>query len=93
MSFHDVPTNPAARSKWVIYKLSLIGLSFAEIARKNGWTRKAVSMAMRVPAYPQEKAIAAAIGIPVSRLFPERYTTSGRRLHTIRKTNSTDRAA
>ena len=82
-----IPTNPIERTAWVQAQLRLRGLSFAKIAERHGWHRNAVSMAMRLPSYPQERAIAAAIEVEIAALFPERYAPDGQRIHLVRGGN------
>lgn len=73
------------RSIWVRAQLLFIGKSYADIARENGWSRRAVSNAMTNPSDPQERAIAAALGVTQADLFPERYDrATGKRLHHVR---------
>lgn len=79
-----VPKDPRRRTAWVKYQLQVRGSSFARIAAKLQCSRRAVSYAMSVPSYRQEKAIAEELGLSVSQLFPERYDASGRRLHHVR---------
>lgn len=71
------------RSVWVQAQLRLAGSSFAQIARENGWSRNAVTQAMRSPSDPQEKAIADKLGVTQRQLFPERYDRSGQRRHHV----------
>ena len=84
----DIPTSPAERSLWVQMQLRLRGSSFAAIARKHGWAKTSVSMAMKTPSFPQEQAIAEELGLQIESLFPERFDADGRRLHPIRKNTS-----
>lgn len=83
MSDPTIPTRSLERTLWVQGQLRLKGSSFAAIARQHGWKRRGVAMAMHVPSYPQEKAIADELGLSVPQLFPERYDQSGNRLHPI----------
>jgi lambda repressor-like predicted transcriptional regulator len=69
-------------------QLRLKHQNFSTIARDNGWHRQQVSMAMHIPCYPQEKAIADALGITVRELFPERYDEDGTRLHAVRENSN-----
>lgn len=84
----DIPSSPAERSLWVQMQLRLRGSSFAAIARKYGWAKTSVSMAMKTPSFPQEQAIAEELGLRIESLFPERFDAEGRRLHPIRKNSS-----
>lgn len=79
------PTDPTERTLWVQMQLRLKGHSFSAIARQYGWHRNVVAKAMRMPSYPQEEAIASALGLRVRKLFPERYDPRGNRLHRLRQ--------
>lgn len=80
-----VPTDPHRRSVWVQAQLRLKGETFASLSRRHGRDRRAIAMALRVPCFPMEQVIAAALGLAVPELFPERYTPDGTvRLHRIR---------
>jgi lambda repressor-like predicted transcriptional regulator len=71
------------RSYWVQMMLRRAGTSFAEIARRHGWNRTTVSKAMFIASYPQELAVAEALGLDPKVLFPERYRRDGSRLHHV----------
>ncbi len=86
----NIPADPHERAAWVVFQLRLRGVSFAAIARRHGWSRRVVAMAMRVPSFPQEKAIAEELGLPVERLFPERYDGNGKRRHLVRGSQDSD---
>jgi Ner family transcriptional regulator len=79
--FQDART----RTIWVQAALRQKALSFAAIGRSHGWSRITVASAMNTPSDPQEKAIAAALGVSQSELFPERYDAEGNRLHLVRE--------
>ena len=83
LTHYDIPTEARQRAKWVQYQLKLRGKSFASIARSHGWSRYAVRACLHVPSYPQEVAVAEALGITPLQLFPERYDQDGTRLHRI----------
>jgi lambda repressor-like predicted transcriptional regulator len=85
MTVLPIFTNHRQRTIWVQAWLRDNGLSFAAIGEANGWTRFAVSKAMNIASYPQECAIAAALGVTPEALFPERYDAHGRRLHHVRQ--------
>jgi len=87
----SLPTfnDPRQRSIWVQAQLQLAGISFAAIARVHGWNRRAVANAMQTASDPQEKAIAAALGVTQEQLFPERYDAEGNRLHHVRQHTGT----
>lgn len=88
-----IPTDPHQRRAWVLYQLKLRGMTFASIAEANGWSRTAVRQAMFLPSYPQEVAVAKALGLNPQQLFPERYDARGRRLHQILGENRSRNAA
>jgi Ner family transcriptional regulator len=85
MTFLPTFTDARERNVWVQAQLRLAGTSFAAIARVHGWSRRAVSQAMTSASHPQEKAIAAALGVTQEQLFPERYDQEGNRLHQVRQ--------
>jgi lambda repressor-like predicted transcriptional regulator len=76
--------NSRERSLWAQAELKRIGSSLAEIARENGWSRPCVSNAMFRAADPQERAIAAKLGVTQQQLFPERFNPQGKRLHRVK---------
>ena len=80
----DIPTSPHERMLWVGAQMKLRGTSLAKLARDNGWGKQAMYFAMRAPSYPQEKIIAETLGVEVRDLFPERYDSTGNRIHPIR---------
>ncbi|CAK0740471.1 Ner family transcriptional regulator [Azospirillaceae bacterium] len=74
--------------------MTLRGLSFTEIGRREGVSQQAVKSALWCPSQYLEEAIARAIGLTPQALFPERFDASGRRLHKSRQPNrSTPRPA
>lgn len=85
-----IPKDLGERNAWVIAQLKARGLSLAAIARENDWCSRTPSMALRLPNYPAEMAIAAALGTTPEILFFERYDRSGRRLHYVRSVNNSD---
>jgi Ner family transcriptional regulator len=82
--------NARERTIWVQAQLRLSGKSFASIGRANGWGRGSVSAAMKIPSYPQEVALAEALGVSPRDLFPERYDLTGQRLHLVRQNTGCD---
>lgn len=91
MSNPIIPTDPRERAIWVQAQLKMRHTNFAAIGRTLGCTRRVVAMAMVLPSYRQEKAIADALGIPIERLFAERYDQrTGQRLHPVRIPKNTD---
>jgi len=86
----DVPKNPAERRGWVCYQLRLRGSSLTRIAKEEGVSLQAVSNALMMPSSFIEPAIAAALGLTVEQLFPERFDAMGQRLaHTRQVKRST----
>jgi lambda repressor-like predicted transcriptional regulator len=77
----DIPQKPAIRRAWVKLQLQILGSSLTAIADKEGVTRQAVEGALITPNAHLERAIAREIGVPVQRLFPERFNERGVRLH------------
>ena len=65
------------RRAWVVYRVSLKGLSLAHFARKAGVTRTCLYSAFRHPYPRMEKVIADAVGLTPQILFPERYNADG----------------
>ncbi|NYZ12852.1 hypothetical protein HL658_09835 [Azospirillum sp. RWY-5-1] len=80
---------PREREIWVQAALKLRGKSMARIARDKGWTRNAIYRAFEAPSFPQEQAIADALGVTPMDIFPERYGPDGERLHLIRPRKTT----
>lgn len=57
-----------------MYQLQIRGLSFAELARRNGGVDRAVPVKTFCHDYPKwERIIAAAIDMKPEELWPERY--------------------
>ena len=93
-SINIPPRDPRERVAWVKFQLELLGLSFAELARREGVSQKAIRYALYAPSRHLEVAIARAISLTPEVLFPERFDASGRRLHRSRHPNrSTPRLA
>lgn len=65
--------DPKKRRTWIIYQLGLKGMNLSDIARSEGTTRGAVYAAFRHPYPRMERAIADALGMLVTDLWPERY--------------------
>lgn len=82
---NEIPADPLERAAWVIYQLKARRKSLASIAREGGWDRGTVRRALFQPSFPQEQALAQALGMKGATLFPERYDARGRRLHYVRK--------
>ncbi|WP_372502357.1 helix-turn-helix domain-containing protein [Tistrella mobilis] len=83
----EVPSDPFARSAWIVMQLRLHNTNLSNIARENGWSRSVVSQALRTPLYPQEVAIAGKIGLTPRELFAERYDPkTGARRHPVKST-------
>ena len=84
-TYIDIPADPHERAAWVIYQLKTRRKSLASVAREGGWDRGTVRRALFQPSFPQEEAIAVALGLEGRTLFPERYDASGTRLHFVRE--------
>lgn len=61
------------RAAGIKAKLVLKGISCADLDRQHGFYEDQCSDALYEPNKAGEAAIAAALGIPASRLWPERY--------------------
>jgi lambda repressor-like predicted transcriptional regulator len=80
-SISDIPENPAVRGAWVVFKLRVAGSSLKAVGDLEGVTKQAVSNAVsraggNGSSERLEKAVAAALRLPVKDLFPERYDPS-----------------
>lgn len=80
----EVPKDSRERQGWVLFQLKLRGESFASVGAKIGVSRGAVRACLTQPSFNVEKALAAALGLTVRQLFPERYDVKGKRLHLVR---------
>lgn len=68
------PKDPGHIKEWVKYQLGIRGLSFAELARRNGGVRREVPGKVFYMSYPKwERIIAAALDVQPEYLWPERY--------------------
>ena len=67
------------------------GFSLSQLARDNGMTPTAFSVALRRPVKRAEAVIAACIGISPQKIWPDRYDATGRRL--VRKGGMIKRTA
>lgn len=68
------PKEPHLIKEWVKYQLGIRGLSFAELARRNGGVRREVPGKPFYQSYPKwEKIIAAAVDMKPEELWPARY--------------------
>ena len=72
--------DPIARSAKIKAQLFERGLSLRAVDRANGLTPNTCAQALRDPHAAAEQAIADALGIAPSELWPERYDDAGRRL-------------
>jgi lambda repressor-like predicted transcriptional regulator len=82
-----LPTTPQDRIAWVIETLWANGTSLAQLARESGVTGNALSGALRRPSVRLEEVIAAAVGVPVTVLFWERFDAGGARTCNVRPSN------
>lgn len=65
---------PHLIKEWVKYQLGIRGLSFAELARRNGGVRREVPGKAFYMSYPKwERIIATALDMKPEQLWPERY--------------------
>ncbi len=75
-----IPTNPAARRAWLVFKLRELGLSVRRLAAQEGVSSSAILQAMNLPSSYMEALIARTLGVQPRDLFPERFDSSGRRI-------------
>lgn len=69
----DIPSVPSHRWEWIKFQLRVRGTSLADIARSLKVTGPAVKNAKHAP-YPRvERAIANALGLPPTLIWPERW--------------------
>ena len=86
------PRDPRQRAAWVKYQLELRGLSFTELARREGVSQQAIKSALCSPSQYLEEAIATTIALTPQDLFPERFDPrTGLRLHRSRSKHRTRR--
>ncbi|MDD3518309.1 MAG: helix-turn-helix domain-containing protein [Chromatiales bacterium] len=69
--------DPQKRRAWVIYRLSLNGLSLASLARGAGVRRQTLYQVFATPYPRMETIIARALNLPPQELWPERYAPDG----------------
>lgn len=68
-----VPQDESLRREWVKYQLRVRGISMASLARANAASRQVVALTL-VRSNPRwESVIAQALGMPPSKIWPERY--------------------
>lgn len=88
-SISDIPKNPAVRGAWIVFRLRVAGSSLVAVADAEGVTKQAVSSAVaraggNGSSERLERAVAAALRLPVAALFPERYDRpSGQRKRAV----------
>jgi len=79
-SSSDIPADASTRREWIKLMLHSKGWTLTQVAEDLQVSKQAVSLALRAPNQRIEQRIADILGIPVPRLFPERYSSStGRR--------------
>lgn len=83
----DIPLDPARRRIWIQGELRLAGSSLTALAASLGVSRQAVGQALMVPSERIEQAIADRLGLPVTWLFPDRFTADGQRIPGTRPSN------
>lgn len=77
MNTIDIPSDPTIRWEWIKFQLRARGLSLADVARSLEVTSQAVKNAKHAP-YPRvERAIASALELNPSEIWPERWTSDG----------------
>jgi Ner family transcriptional regulator len=77
MNTAEIPSDPVLRWEWIKFQLRAKGTSLAKLARELHVTGQAVKNVKRT-AYPRmERAIAKALGLPVEKLWPERWNADG----------------
>jgi lambda repressor-like predicted transcriptional regulator len=88
----DIPKNPAIRRAWIGFQLRIRGLSYRELARREGVSHQAFSQAALGGGsqYLQE-TLAHALDLRPQALFPELYDAGGRRLGRTRDPKRTTR--
>jgi len=70
-------TQPDKRRAWIIYQVSLLGRSLAQIADDAGVSRQCLYQVFN-RTYPRmEKVVADALGLAPKELWPERYDADG----------------
>jgi len=88
-----VPKNPAERRVWILGQLRLRGTSLRRLAAQEGVSPQAMSNALMCPSSHLEEVIAAALGLTVQQLFPERFDDHGNRLGWTRTQQRSTRPA
>lgn len=82
----NIPKNPAIRREWIGFQLRIRGLSYREIARREGVSHQAVSAAALGGGYRHlQEAIAAVLSLTPQTLWPELYDGHGERLGRTRE--------
>jgi len=76
----NIPQNSVHRRRWVIYQLSLKGLSLRQLAIREGVTTQAMSGALMTSSSHLREVIATALGLTAQTLFPEDFDAAGNRL-------------
>lgn len=74
----SIPLEYRQRREWIKYQLRLRGTSLAQVAREQGVSRDAATLALRKPYPRMERALAKALDLKPEQLWPERYDASGR---------------
>ena len=69
----QIPSTTKERREWIKYQLRLKNTSLADIAIKNGVSRKTYSATLAKPNKKRELHIAEVIGVKPSLIWPERY--------------------
>jgi Ner family transcriptional regulator len=74
----SIPLESRERREWIKYQLRLRGSSLAQVAREQGVSRDASTLALRKPYPRMERALAKALGLKPEQIWPERYDANGR---------------
>jgi lambda repressor-like predicted transcriptional regulator len=89
----NIPKNPAERRGWIIWQLRNRGWSLSRVARREGVSVQAVSMALMVSSSHLQGVIAGLLDLTPQQLFPEFYDAAGRRLGNTRDPQRSTRGA
>jgi Ner family transcriptional regulator len=72
-----IPSTPAGRRAWLLYRLRLVGLDFGKIAKELGLDRSTPRTALWRPYPRMERVIAGKLGLAPQQIWPERYNDAG----------------
>ncbi len=80
----NIPKDPQERRGWIIWQLRNRGWSLSRVARAEGVSVTAVSIALLVSSRHIQEAIADRLDLTPQQLFPEFYDIQGQRLGNTR---------